>query len=243
MSVRPKFSRALGALSGVLLAVVAAAPAAGAATVRDTPSLECSGTIEHARIDTDVVVLPGRTCTLDHVLVLGLAVLEGASVTLRSSEVQGFTFVSGGTLAADAATFGSIDLRDAEVVIVDRARVRGSVGGSVRTLELDHTFVTGDVDVVPGDTAVGNDASVRLAATAVDGDIATDGFQLQATSLTAGADVRVSNATLPSHHALAVELCGVTVVPATAIECGLSTNVSAPTVLGWAAGSHAIQSP
>ena len=218
MSARPKFPRALAALSGALLAVVAAAPAASAATVQDTPSRYCSGTIEHTRIDTDVVVPSGATCTLDHALVLGLSVLSGASVTVRSSEVQGFTFVAGGTLMADAATFGSIDLSDAEVLVVERATVRGSVGGSVRVFELNRTLVTGDVSVVPGDTAVGNDASVRLGATTVDGDITTDGFQFQATTLTVGADVHVTNATLPSHHVLAVELCGVDVAGELRVE-------------------------
>lgn len=218
MSAVPMLSRALGALSGILLAVVAAAPAATAVTVQDTTT--CTGVLEHTRIDGTLVVEPGDTCTLHHVVVKrgDLVVLGGASVTLRSSEVQGATVVDGGTLVADAATFRNVRLLDAEVVTVGRATVRGSVGGTVRTFELDRVLVTGDIAVLPGDTAVGNEATVRLWSTTVNGSIATDGFQFQTTDLTVGADVQVTNATLPSHHVLAVEVCGVDVAGELRVE-------------------------
>lgn len=217
MSAVPMLSRALGALSCVLLAVVAAAPAAMAVTLQDDTT--CSGVLAHTRIDGSLVVEAGETCTLHHVVVKAdLVVLGGASVTFTSSEVQGWTVITGGTLVADAATFRNVHVEDAEAVTIQRATLRGSVGGSVRSLELDRVLATGDVAVLPGDTAVGNEATVRLWNTTVNGSITTDGFQFQTTGLTVGADVQVTNATLPSHHVLAVEVCGVDVAGELRVE-------------------------
>lgn len=204
--MRSAAGRSLAALTVAALAVLAGPPAAQAATTT------CTGTIEHTRVEGDLVVPAEASCRLENVAVTGRLVLAdgAAGARLVRSEVKGATVVGGvTTLAGDRATFHDVVLEDAWAVTFLDVTVRGDLSGTVEFVALTRAHVLGDVGVTQGASGSGTYGIAGFWDTDVDGAVRASELKFVARGLATGGDLLISDATLGAgDNSVAVSICG-----------------------------------